>query len=482
MSGQGLATEYGNSNKDVLILLRSFAASEHFRSATTDELEIDNDFFRRPLRPEDLAFIEFTRPVGADTICDLPSLASQRILRCLYDMPMAWLPRNGSLRPLDQRAHFYNDTNASDIARLTSFLERFAFGFLGVAVDGRISRAQLCDDFERLVGKTAGQTVSGAGRIAPGDFSEETLRFLLIQEWCLSATKHRTIAKTKACGYFDVLSRENWPQSAGECAGYRAMSSLALKVDIDREPHTFWQFYLATSLGKTNHLSALAAHPESCLSLVGAAFVAESEWRRFVNLVSRICQEIGLPWLESDAAMQKECRGSGIVERFSRAVSAIEEVLGVSGLAEFSRGVRTAARLAELAALDLEAQLRWLGSINDYTAIAQQLDHRIQTEKPDIDRETFIEPREMCSTTHVHNDHRLVVIESGNMVFWGFPGMRHRMSKGEMILVPRGRLHGSSVESEKCVYHQPIIPDDWVRPLIAEAEQRHGWEVQRLSA
>jgi quercetin dioxygenase-like cupin family protein len=80
----------------------------------------------------------------------------------------------------------------------------------------------------------------------------------------------------------------------------------------------------------------------------------------------------------------------------------------------------------------------------------------------------------MCSTTHVHDDHRLVVIESGNMVFWGNLGMTLRLAPGEMVLVPEGRLHGSTIESDECTYHQPIIPDAWVRPLIDGLEPTIG--------
>jgi hypothetical protein len=60
------------------------------------------------------------------------------------------------------------------------------------------------------------------------------------------------------------------------------------------------------------------------------------------------------------------------------------------------------------------------------------------------------------------------------MVFWGRPEMSLRMVPGDMILVPRGRLHGSSVDSEQCVYHQPIIPDEWVRPLVDELDDPDG--------
>ncbi len=71
----------------------------------------------------------------------------------------------------------------------------------------------------------------------------------------------------------------------------------------------------------------------------------------------------------------------------------------------------------------------------------------------------------MCSTTHVHNDHRLVTIETGVMHFWGNLGMRLEMNRGDMVLIPDGRLHGSTVLFAECTYHQPIIPDEWVRDV-----------------
>jgi len=44
-------------------LVRDFAAHDGFRSAMVEELELDEDFYRRPLRPEDLSFISFATPV-----------------------------------------------------------------------------------------------------------------------------------------------------------------------------------------------------------------------------------------------------------------------------------------------------------------------------------------------------------------------------------------------------------------------------------
>lgn len=136
------------------------------------------------------------------------------------------------------------------------------------------------------------------------------------------------------------------------------------------------------------------------------------------------------------------------------------------------QGVVAGERLAERARWDLGEQLRWLSAIRRYVELAQGISTRIDAECPDIDRETFVEPHEMCSTTHVHNNHRLVTIQEGDMLFWGNVGMQLDMHQGDMVLIPDGRLHGSTVTSAECTYHQPIIPDDWVAALIAELDAK----------
>src|SRR5258706_16213431 len=61
-------------------LFMAVAKSPAYRSAVVDELTLDDDFCRRPLRPEDLNFIDFSRPVTADTAPSLSALASKRVL------------------------------------------------------------------------------------------------------------------------------------------------------------------------------------------------------------------------------------------------------------------------------------------------------------------------------------------------------------------------------------------------------------------
>ena len=81
-----------------------------------------------------------------------------------------------------------------------------------------------------------------------------------------------------------------------------------------------------------------------------------------------------------------------------------------------------------------------------------------------MDLDTFVESEEETSTTHVHNEHRLVIIEEGQMHFWNNVGIRIALNRGDKLLIPTSRLHGSVVLSGTCTYHQPIISEE----LLAE--------------
>ena len=66
----------------------------------------------------------------------------------------------------------------------------------------------------------------------------------------------------------------------------------------------------------------------------------------------------------------------------------------------------------------------------------------------------------------MHDEDRLQIIDSGEMEFYtAFEGT-HRFGPGDMMFVPKHRLHGSTVMSGRCTYHQPVI--------TAELDARFG--------
>jgi AraC-like ligand binding domain len=448
-------------------LVREFAAHDSFRSAAVEELELDEDFYRRPLRPEDLSFIDFSKPVDVGTVARLPSLASQRMLLCINELQICRLPRDGRPESFAEYARFYDDASQILGARVRPFLENFAFGYLcGGEMRGPKIAAHVAA-LQELFDEELKFWTGNLARLREAKYVEDGLRFALIQTWGLAASRQSALAKAEALGYFDGLASADRPRLDRDPAAVDLARRLATHCHVTKGEHSYWQFYLSTSLGQCNLLYALASRPDRALAFWGAALAAEGAAIAFDELVRDAARGLGLAGI---AARDVRTDVREWLARANRALTLVSGRYGEQGVRAVGAGIGVAAAHAAAARANLGDQLRWLASVEKYRDLAKTISARIDAECPDIDRETFVEPREMCSTTHVHDDHRLVVIESGKMVFWGNLGMKLRLEPGEMVLVPEGRLHGSSIESDECTYHQPIIPDEWVRPLLGELD------------
>ncbi|SHH81343.1 peptide synthetase [Pollutimonas bauzanensis] len=456
---------------EILGLIKQFASHEAFRSAVVDELELDEDFYRRPLRPEDLAFLKFQKPISAETVSRLPSLATNRLLLSINELGIARLPRRQNALEFERFESFYRDSNQLLGQQIRPYLESYGFTYLGnEPVAGKVIR-----DYSRLVREVFdAEQRHWAGLFAMltrNDYLNEGLRLILIQQWALAPSRRSALARAAASGYFAGIASTDWPTLAGALPSDALMREVAAMSGVARQSHSYWQFYLPTSLAKVNLLYALGSRPDRAFALLGAAFAAEAEWLAFGAALLAACPH--LKQLEAVPPANEESLYADLDRRLRHALAVVEDIHGGNALSRVGQGAGAYAKLADRARWDLGEQLRWLSAIPRYCAWARVIDQRIQVEYPNIDRDTFVEPREMCSTTHVHSDHRLVVIERGDMVFWGNLGMQLKMTVGDMVLIPDGRLHGSTVVSEECTYHQPIIPDAWIEELLAETAIRH---------
>ncbi|PQV54223.1 peptide synthetase [Paraburkholderia sp. BL21I4N1] len=458
---------FAGQSEQHLDLIKRFAAALPFRSATVDELVLDGQYHRRPLRPEDFEFLKFRKPVRTHNVSRLPSLASNRTLLSIYELDVANLPQQTSA---DAWQHF-NAYHADEVralgAQIAPFLEAYAFDYLSrdtdIATQGDAAAARLT----RLIGDELAFWEDNFARLVRNDYLQDGLRFIAVQRWALLPSKRRALRRAQASGFFDALPPALHPTLDLDGGSEDLLARVASAAEITRDAHSYWQFYLPTSLAKTNLLYALARRPDRAFGLIGAAFAAQAEQLAFVAALTRACPHLTHRGAAPDAGPDRQRE---LARRFADALRELEARYGASAREQCMQGFAAAERLTERARWDLGEQLRWLSAIERFCEFAQRISTRIYAEFPDIDRETFVEPHEMCSTTHVHNDHRLVTIEAGEMLFWGNVGMQLKMNEGDMVLIPDGRLHGSTVVSGECTYHQPIIPDDWVNALVVELD------------
>jgi hypothetical protein len=462
-------SSFDGKSEHYLSLIQQLAAATPFRSATVDELVLDGDYHRRPLRPEDFEFLKFRKPVRQHNVSRLPSLASNRTLLSIYELDVARAPQGSSAHDWANQVAFYSDETRVLGAQIVPFLEAYAFEYLSLDAEASESIDVASNRLSRIIDEESAFWEATFARLMRNDYLEEGLRFIMVQRWALAVSKRRALARASASGFFDAIAADARPSLNGDVPNDALLQRVAGFVGLTREQHAYWQFYLPTSLAKCNLLYALARRPDRAFAFAGAAFAAEAEWLAFGIGLEQACAH--LQPMNRKSVDPAERRAE-LIARFKRAFDNAASQYGDPAVAQGVQGVVAGERLAERARWDLGEQLRWLSAIRRYVEFAHRISTRIDAECPDIDRETFVEPHEMCSTTHVHNDHRLVTIQEGDMLFWGNVGMQLDMHQGDMVLIPDGRLHGSTVTSPECTYHQPIIPDEWVAALVAELDAK----------
>jgi hypothetical protein len=428
---------------EVLVIARALASQPQYRSATVEELTLTEGERRRPLRVEDLEFLTFDEPVRDTTISMLPALASNRLLFCLNETCAT--------------------TSTSDEGEqeqaLRAFFEAVAFNYADPKAAANSVQTISGLDVDELRRRRALAYGPLLDQLKQRQFVKEGLRFALLQHWgprdVASTMTRRAFSSTRSYAQLGVNvapidSRQDIAAFVTQLAGKLGLSSVA---------HAHWQFYLPTSLARANLLCALSMRREDALLLLGATYAMDIDYAAFIAFASEATRLLSI----SVDSPLPDCRTDDMGRSFDQTLARIREHCGEEGVRSLQAGFALGCEVTDSAFRDLAAQLNWLSNIDAFLTAASLLTTRIDMEWPDINRDTFIEPREMCSTTHVHDDHRLVTVETGDMIFWGHPDMELKLTVGDKVLIPAGRLHGSSVTSESCTYHQPIIPEQWVR-------------------
>jgi hypothetical protein len=402
------------------------------------ELILDGDFFRRAIRPEDLGFLTFETAVAEDSFNLLSSLMSQRALLCVHETGEARLPEEGDERFLADWRSFYDPEHVRIGQQALEPLERHAFGFLA-----HQATAELVGQIEDALAISHGFIRDQLGRLNRLGFTDPGARHIALQFAPLGRSLDAGASR------LPPPIRDRFRSGVFKAAS-DSLEATAQRHGLSLARHCYWQFYLPGALAPINLLHGLARTPVTICEYVGARLIYDAE---------RLLVSLHLDGVADARAIEQASR-TFLMEALDLQAQ-LSMRLGPSATARAAEGAARMSRLMTLARAGLAEQLNWIAGLDWAEQAAAQIHQHIVEHHPNIDRDTFVEPREMCSTTHVHDEHRLVVIETGRMQFWGDVGGRHAMGPGDMILVPKGRLHGSTVLSESCTYHQPIIPDDW---------------------
>jgi len=448
-------------------IVRAFAANAAFRAAEWEELTTEENPYRRPVRPDDLAWLDYSEPMPVHKALRLSALLGHRMLRNVYDADLLFLPPTANAAAAGSRETFYSPQNRVLSALAQPVLERHLFTFLDEVRTplGRNEVAGVVDNARAHLDRRLAEPGRTETAVSDAKGRREAATFLLIQLGAFLPAAHDAVGRS-AVGEYGLAhpglrgllldAHRRWEDDADD---YRAMLASA---GLTTGAAAYWQLCLGSSLARGNHLHHLARNRENAFAFLGAWTHFEIDRTVTAPRLAAVVEEgLGVrpAYLDGVATLT----GDELGERITALLAPLVERFGTGVVGEFHRGFSDAAWLADLWDRDLGEQITWADRIEEYQDKAVRIDRRISDENITVDLDTFVETCDETSTTHVHNEHRLVMVESGRMHFWNNVTHKIELNEGDKLLIPLSRLHGSTVLSGSCTYHQPVIPEEMLR-------------------
>ncbi|MCD2197606.1 hypothetical protein LQ327_29970 [Actinomycetospora endophytica] len=453
-------------------VVKAFAANQAFRAAEWEELTTEDDPYRRPVRPDDLEWLDYDKPLPAEKALKLSALLGHRMLRNVYDADRHFLPAVSSEASRNDAADFYSTRNRVLGALARPVLERHLFAPLaelatptGTGVDA--ARAEVLAEYERRSAEPG--AAFEAARATK--HRAESANFVLLQ-----IAAYRPAAAGAwgglALGEYDEahpglrrIAVERYRRWVEQAPAWR---SLLATADLRPGAAAYWQLWLGSSLGRGNHLQHLSRAPEHQVAALGA-LVHELLDQAVTDapLSAVLAEGLGADLAPgADPFAVADVDGAALGRLVEEILTPLQAAFGDVVVDDFRAGFAQARWFAGLWDRDLADQVSWADRIEEYQEKAEKIDQHLSNENIEVDLDTFVESNEETSTTHVHNEHRLVMIERGQMHFWNNTTHKIELNEGDKLLIPVSRLHGSTVLSGECTYHQPIIPDEMLAQFL----------------
>jgi len=447
--------------------LQLYAENPVFEDAQDREVLIENNPFRRPLRLHDIARQDFTGRLDKDGLTSNLALSANRILLNIYESDLLFLPPAVSETGWRDFARFYDPTSKVLGEIVRPVLENHLFGFLEDEIEfsGPWTANVLKDYF--LSWHDTCRSASGevATAILAANNPREAARFFLIQLAGDYLTEASAMGRNVLGNYGSGLSElfkvliDEYGNGVHEAKHSTLYEGTLKSAGLHSGIHTYWQFYLPTSILLVNYFHYVSKNHSRYFRYLGALYNTE------VSLIYAT---------KSQSEMLRTALGPAVDTRyfdehthidrfhgemaFDRLISPAVERYGTAIIPEILRGFEEWRLLQAAADSDLVEQIRFFDTIQSTRVKAEQLYGTIRSGALQVDLETFVEGFGERSTTHIHDDDRLLVIERGEMDFWPRHGDPMHVRPGDVLFIPRTRLHGSVVTTPECVYHQPIVP------------------------
>lgn len=446
----------------------------HLFVDTEEWLSHDNPY-RRTLRPHVFKHLDFSKPLRWDELLTYTSLTANRTLLTIYEQDFLLLPRQDLEAKRADYEEFYSGRSAALAAVVRPWLERYVFDALEreVSVTGRWTASALEAYFQDFAAslRRSDDNKAVAAILSSSDREHATKTFLiqLAGDFLLEASA----MGRNVLGHYGPLQSalfkiviDEYGYGVHETKHSTLFERLLCAYGLDPRPHTYWQFYLTSSLALNNYYNWISRDHSKFFRYVGAIFQAETAFIHSCAQVAEALRAVFGPTAEVQYFLEHahiDHHHSRMV--FDQIVKPAVAAYGEWIIPEIVRGFEEARLLGQLAEQDFCDQVSWSDGGSRFKELHPAVYAKIQSGAIKPSRQQFVEPRGELSVTHVHDGDELCHIESGVMHFVNGYDRYTVLRAGEGTVIQHNRLHGAIIDSDECVYTIYSVGD--YRPCVS---------------
>ena len=447
--------------------IESYCAPGIFQAGP--EIYIEGNPYKRPVGLNELDDPDFSVPATRAQFLDHRQLVAGRMLCNAYESDMILLPSAGLATARADFDTFYGDEVRGLRDAVRPGLERFSFSFLRDAVT--IPRVTTFDELQAYFLAEvdgAGSPVDGSGVNPAVDLragltgsmkaitecrdAEAAAGMHLIQLALDALTEASAMARNLG-GSYGIEQSELFKIFVDEF-GYGVYSAkhstifkgLLTSIGLSPDLHAYWNFYLTSSLVGTNYFNYLTEDHRGVFRYMAA--VTYLEWlfaQGFANTGIMLSTVFG------DRVDTKYCDEHAHIDihhgrmTYENLLLGLARTHGDSIIPELVRGVEETKLLLRLGDEDFTAQIRFADRLDEHT----EQGARLATSAADDAVVRSITPDDPFST-RVYDTDRLVRVTEGEVDVHAWATDRpHRLGAGDVLFVPRSRLHGLKAVSPR---------------------------------
>lgn len=440
--------------------------AEHPLFQDSDTWEMARRPYHRSLRPQALDQVDLSNPLGQEQFMNYESLAAQRVLTCVYEQDLVFLPRTLYVGWQDDYREFYSAEQRKLAASFRNDLEQYCFGHLENEIE--VSEGWTREDFTSYLEhafEPASEPPEWRKTIENSIDPQRAAKMWLIQFAPDFLSESSPMMKNVLGNYVSVQSE--WFKILIDEYGYGVHSKkhstlferTLESVGLNSEPHYYWQYYLATALAANNYFHYLGSEHRHFFRYAGALVYTEASLVDYCqHAVEMLRKTFG-----EDCDIEYFTEHCHIDQHHGR--MALEKIClplideyGPEIIPDMIRGIEGYKITVENFDKQFAEQIKWM----DEQPQMRELHRKIVRSVQDADGVPLADLDEHyneLSNSHCHNQDELCHIISGQMFFFSGFDSSLVLNPGDGVVIRNRRQHGADILSDSCQYQIYTIGD-----------------------